>query len=170
MGSFGVAARSEAPRAALHELSTALARSPGVVEFARSLVRGYGRGDRLARIAAVFTFVAHLVDVPPAESGELRDGVDLMTRLAGEDEGPAVILSAILRALGERASVDCAPGMAFVRVELTLDDLARLPPHAGLFVTHGRYYLPLDARQARSPLGFLPLPVRRALRASALAV
>lgn len=160
--------RSEDPFTALHDLSISLARNPDVVGLSRALVRGCR--DRLARIAAVFTFVGHLVDVPPAEDGEPRDGVDLLMELAGEGEGPAVILSAILRALGERASVACAPGMAFVRVELELDDLARLPPHAGLFASRGRYYLPLDARQARSPLGFLPLPVRRALRASPRAV
>jgi hypothetical protein len=45
-----------------------------------------------------------------------------------------------------------------------LRDVARLPPHAGLIVTRGpRYYLPLDARRARSPLGFLPRDVRDAL-------
>src|SRR5206468_3887069 len=44
------------------------------------------------------------------------------------------------------------------------DRVARLPPHAGLIVSRGRrYYLPLDARRARSPLGFLPRDVREAL-------
>lgn len=120
----------------------------------------------MARLAAVFTFVGHLVEVPAASDGEPRDGVDLLLLLAGEEEGPAVILAAMLQALGERAAVDYAPGMAFVRVQLGFEDLARLPPHAGLFASRGRYYLPLDARQARSPLGFLPRPVREALRRS----
>jgi hypothetical protein len=120
--------------------------------------------DRLSRIAAVFTFVGHLVDAPPPPDGELRDGVDALLMLAGEQEGPAVILSAMLQALGERATVDYAPGLAFVRVELEWTDLARLPPHAGLMLSRGRYYLPLDARQARSPLGFLPRPVREAMK------
>jgi hypothetical protein len=158
-----VALVSEAPRAALHDLSIALARHPDVVEFSRALVEAYPARDRLSRLAAVFTFVGHLVDVPPCASGELRDGVDALLMLAGEDEGPAVILAALLLALGERAAVDYAPGMAFVRVELGIDDLARLPPHAGLMLARGRYYLPLDARQARSPLGFLPRPAREAL-------
>jgi hypothetical protein len=52
-----------------------------------------------------------------------------------------------------------------VRVEVELRDVARLPPHTLLIVDRGapRYYLPLDARRARSPLGFLPRAVRQAL-------
>jgi hypothetical protein len=159
-----VALVSEAPRAALHDLSIALARHPDVVEFSRALVEAYPARDRLSRLAAVFTFVGHLVDAPLPADGELRDGVDFLLLLAGEEEGPAVILSALLQSLGERAVVDYAPGMAFVRVELDAGDLAGLPPHAGLFMARGRYYLPLDARQARSPLGFLPRSIRETLR------
>jgi hypothetical protein len=133
------------------------------VEFARTLVLGYRARDRMARVAAVFTFVNHLVASPPAGVGECRDGVDVLLALAGEQEGPAVVLSALLQALGERAAVDYAPGTAFVRVEIRVEDLARLPPWSNLMVTSGRYYIPLDARRPRGPLALLPRIVREAM-------
>jgi len=145
---------SEAPRRALHALSISLARCPDVVEFGRRLVQDYGARDRMGRVAAVFTFVGHLVDVPPPEDG-CRDGVDVLMALAGEDEGPAVILTALLLALGEKATLDYAPGMAFVRLELDPADLPRLPPFADLVRWRGRLYLPLDARTPRATLGIL---------------
>jgi hypothetical protein len=125
-----------------------------VVEFARRLVQDYRAKDRLGRVAAVFTFVGHLVGVPAPEDG-CRDGVDVLLALAGEDEGPAVILAALLLALGEKASVDYAPGMAFVRLALDAQDLPRLPPYADLVRDRGRLYLPLDARKPRATLGLL---------------
>lgn len=145
---------SEAPRRALHALSISLARSPDVVDFARRLVQDYRARDRMGRVAAVFTFVGHLVGVPAPEDG-CRDGVDVLLALAGEDEGPAVILAALLLALGEKATVDYAPGMAFVRLELDPTDLPRLPPFAHLVSQRGRFYLPLDARTPRATLGLL---------------
>jgi hypothetical protein len=148
----------------VRDLAIALARDPDVVAFARGLVASARPRDRLARIAAVFTFVGHLVDVPEEPGGEARDGVDLLLGLAGDGEGAAVILAALLQALGERAAVDAAGGLAFVRVEIDPDDLARVPPHARPFVSRGRFYLPLDARDARRPLGFLPWTVRLAVR------
>lgn len=119
--------------------------------------------DRLARITCVFTFVSHLVDVPPAD--RVRDGADLLLALAGVEEGPAVILAALLQALGERAQLEHTREMVFVRVELELSDLRRLPPHASLVLkrSRDRYLLPLDPRRARIPLGFLPQPVRQVL-------
>jgi hypothetical protein len=108
----------------------------------------------MGRVAAVFTFVGHLVDVPAPHDG-CRDGVDVLMALAGEHEGPAVILAALLLALGEKATVDYAPGMAFVRLELDAADLARLPPFAHLVTWRGRLYLPLDARTPRATLGIL---------------
>ena len=42
-------------------------------------------------------------------------------------------------------------------------DVGLLPPHAGLIRSRGRYYIPLDPRRSRSPLGFLPRPVRDVL-------
>jgi len=140
-----------------------LARNPDVVEFARSVARSWPARDRVGRIAAAFTFVSHLVDVPaPADDG-VRDGVDHLLRLAGRREGPAVILCALLLALGERASLDTASGLPFVRVEIQAGDLRRLPPHAGPYVDRGRFYLPLDSRDARNALGFLPRPMREEL-------
>jgi hypothetical protein len=149
---------------ALRSLVISLARDPAVVEFSRRLVQAVCVRDRLARLTALFSFVGHLVDVPPPGEGEAADGVDYLLRLAGEDEGPAVILAALLQAIGERAAVEVGLGMAFVRVELEPGDLGRLPPHAALLVVADRYYLPLDARGARKPLGFLPRPVRQGLR------
>lgn len=151
-----------------HALALALARHRDVVAFARALVRGPRSSDRLSRLASVFSFVSHLVDVPPPAEEYTRDGVDLLLELAGDDEGPALILAALLLALGEKAALSYVPGLAFVRVELDLADLSRLPPHAGPIFTHGRWYLPLDPRRARAPLGLLPLPVRNALRTTRL--
>jgi hypothetical protein len=142
----------------LHELSLSLARHRDIAAFARALVESAPARDRLARLATLFTFVQHLVDVPPPEDG-IRDGVDWLLALAGEQEGPSVILSALLLSLGERAQVCCRPGGAFVRVELQAADVARLPPHALLAERRGRYFIPLDARGARAPFAFL-----RALR------
>ncbi len=141
-----------------------------MVAFARALIGGAPPGNRLARIASVFTFVSHLVDVPLGAEGEARDGVDALLSLAGEDEGPAVILAALLLAAGERAMLEEAGGIVFVAVGLEALEVARLPPHAGLLISPDpaapsglAYRLPLDPRQSRSPLGFLPLTVRQAL-------
>jgi hypothetical protein len=151
--------------AALHGLSLSLARQPGLIAFSRSLVRGLPPRDRLARIAAVFTFVSQAVELRLAAAGQARVALGALLRIAGEDQGAALVLCSMLQALGERARVERTRELAFVRVEVDAADVARLPPHAELIVTRGapRYYLPLDARRARSPLGFLPRPVREAL-------
>ncbi|MBN2370940.1 MAG: hypothetical protein JXO72_10675 [Vicinamibacteria bacterium] len=154
--------RSGSQPGALNDLSVGLARHPDIVGFARQLV--CGRADRLSRIATVFSFVGLLVETTVSWTTDPADGVDVLLRLAGEESGPAVIVSALLRALGEHAQIDSAAGMAFVRVEVELNDLARLPPYARPSVAHGRYYIPLDARRARTPLGFLPFTVRRVLQ------
>jgi hypothetical protein len=54
--------------------------------------------------------------------------------------------------------------MAYVRVEIRSEDLSRLPPWSNLMTTRGRYYIPLDARRPRSPLGHLPRVVREAMQ------
>jgi hypothetical protein len=169
-GAPGQAVDARRSRATPHALALALARHRDVVAFARALVRGRRASDRVSRLASVFSFVGHLVDVPPAADGGARDGVDLLLELAGDDEGPALILAALLLALGEKAALSYVNGLAFVRVELDHADLSRLPPHAGPILANGRWYLPLDPRRARSPLGLLPLPVRNALRAARLPV
>jgi hypothetical protein len=160
----GVLALSSPARQAFHTLAISLARNNDVVEFARSVARGWNAVDRVGRISAAFTFVSHLVDVPPPADEDIRDGVDHLLHLAGAREGPAVILCALLLALGERASLDEASGIPFVKVEIDSLDLARLPPHAGPFLDRGHVYLPLDSRDARSALGFLPQPMRNGLR------
>jgi len=147
-------------RRALHELSIRLARDRHVVEFSRSLVASPRARDRLARIAATFSFVSTLVNTPGATRRPARDGVGALLAIVGEREGPAVILCALLQALGERASVVHAPAMPFVRVEVGLQDIRRLPPYARLFAARERYYIPLDPRRPRWPIGFLAPPAR----------
>jgi hypothetical protein len=70
------------------------------------------------------------------------------------------MLAALLLAAGERASLAFAPGGSFVRVEIEPSDIARLPPYASPIARNGRYYLPLDARRARRPIGRPPRPPR----------
>ena len=123
-------------------------------------------------MAALLTFVGSLIDsrAPrPAAAAEADNGVDLLLRALGGHRGPAVVLGAMLMALGERARVECTREMAFVQVELGAADLPRLPPFARVHVRGGRYFLPLDARRGRIPLGFLPQPVRKVLARRALA-
>lgn len=165
-GDVGLRSVAPAPasRACSHALALALARHADVVAFARMLVRGPRADDRVSRLASVFSFVSHLTDVPPAAGGRPRDGVDLLLQLAGAEQSPALILTALLLALGERASLRQIGALAFVRVEIDPADLSRLPPHAGPVLAGGRWYLPLDPRHARAPLGLLPPPLRTALR------
>ena len=128
--------------------------------FARALVTRRPCAHRLARVAAVFSFVCRLVD----GAEPLRDDrVARLLWLMGRDRGPAVILAGLLLALGERARVECTREIACVRVALDARDLALLPPHARLHVNRRGVHLPLDARGAGSPLGFLPRPVREVL-------
>jgi hypothetical protein len=128
------------------------------------VVRALDARDRLGRIAALFTFVSQL-GAGGDETVELRDGVDVLFRVAGPEAAPAVLLAALLKAAGERAQLDYARDLVFVRVEVDPTDAARLPPHAALIVARRRacLYLPLWVRHARSPLGFLPRPTREGL-------
>jgi hypothetical protein len=132
-----------------------------VVAFSRGLVAALPVRHRLGRIAGLFSFVARLVDAPP--EADHREGVRALLGRAGAHEGPAVILAALLLAQGERVRVECMREIAFVRIELRSEELAFLPPHAGLIRTRDRLYLPLDPRGSRSPLGFLPRPLREAM-------
>lgn len=135
-----------------------------MVLSAARVVRALDARDRLRRLAALFTFVSHLT-ADGATAVELRDGVDVLVRVAGPEAAPVVLLAALLKAVGERAQVDYARELMFVRVEIDAVDAARLPPHAALIVSRrrGRLYLPLWMRHARSPLGFLPRPTREGL-------
>lgn len=141
-------------------LSISLARHPDVAAFARALAERWARGGRIGRVVASFTFVSHLVDVPPAPRG---DAVSWLLERVGPERGPAVLLAAVLLALGERAQVESTREISFVRVELEPDDLPSLPPHAELLLAHGRTYLPLDPRRNSRPLGVLPAEVRAVL-------
>jgi hypothetical protein len=145
-----------------------LARHREIIRFARRVVRRFPLQHRLARIAALLTFMGRLIDAQSRE-GWVRapdsqaSGVDLMLAVLGEHRGPAVVLASLLMALGERARLECTREMAFVQVELAAADLRHLPPFARVHVRRGRYFLPLDPRRGRSPVGFLPLPIRDAL-------
>jgi hypothetical protein len=132
--------------------------------MAARVVGAWDARDRLSRVAALFTFVSHLA-AGESEVADLRDGVDVLARVAGPEAAPAVLLAALLKAAGERAQVDYARDLVFVRVEIGPADASRLPPHAALIVARrrGRVYLPLWVRHARSPLGFLPAPTREGL-------
>jgi hypothetical protein len=145
-------------------LAVALARSAVVVDFARTLAAHAPAKDRLTRLSTLFRFVsalseAHVRSDPP------RDAVDVLLERLGEERGPAVLLSALLLALGEHAELECTREMAFVRVAVLPEDLRRLPPHAAPMRSAGRVYLFLDPRRSKSPFAFLPAPVREALAA-----
>jgi hypothetical protein len=139
-----------------------------LIRFARAVVRRSPSQHRLARVAALLTFVGGLIDsrapgraAVAHQSGD--DGLDRLLYALGGHRGPAVVLAALLMALGERARVECTREMAFVQVEIQPADLVLVPPFARVHVRGGRYFLPLDARRGRIPLGFLPRPVRDVL-------
>ncbi len=138
---------------AFQELRVALARNRDVIRFARALVERVPRRDRLARLAAIFAFVTQIADARPPTDG-IHDGVDWLLALASDPAGRALVLAALLAALGEKAWLEYRPLASFVRVELAPADLARLPPHARLIVRRGRVFIPLDARGPRAPFAF----------------
>ena len=146
-----------------------LARHPRLIRFARALVRRSPSQHRLARVAALLTFVGGFIDsrapgpAAVAAHGSEDDAVERLLAALGGHRGPAVVLAALLMALGERARVECTREMAFVQVEIQPADLLLMPPFARIHVRGGRYFLPLDARRGRIPLGFLPRPVRDVL-------
>ena len=135
--------------------------------FARDLVDDRGAEDRLARVTAVFTFVAQLVNAGPTASAP--DALRPLQPLLAFREGPAVLLCALLKALGERSRLERTREMTFVCVALDVFDVARLPPHARLLCDDVRLEIPLDPRDVRTPLGFLPRAVRDVLRRRAAA-
>lgn len=147
-------------RRALHSLSLALARHPGLVAYTRTITRA--RRERLARIALIFEFVRRLAAaeaVRRARAQELRE--------AGLREGdvPAALLSAMLRAAGERASVEYTREMAFVRVALAGADVRRLPPWARLLRSAaGGLEVGLAPNGRWTPAGYLPPEIRGALQ------
>ena len=97
-----------------------------MVLAASRVVRALDARDRLARIVALFTFVSQLAAGGSA-AAELRDGVDVLVRVAGPEAAPALLLAALLKAAGERAQLDYARDLVFVRVEVDpTDEIARV--------------------------------------------
>ena len=143
-------------RRAVHRLALVLARHAALIACARGLTAS--REGRLARIAVLLYFVhrlaaadARLVRARPAAS------------LPGADIAVAV-LTALLRAAGERASIEYMRGTAFVRVAVARDDVRRLPPWARLMRTPaGALDLALAPDAAWRPAGYLDPEVRAAL-------
>lgn len=156
-----VARCSQFRHRSLLALAVSLARHPEISTFARNLADGWARGGRIGRISASFTFVSHLVDTP--RGPQAADGVSWLLERLGPERGPAVLLAAVLLALGERAQVESTREISFVRVEIEPGDLGDLPPHAELLLANGRTYLPLDPRRHSRPLGVLPADVRAVL-------
>jgi hypothetical protein len=156
-------ARHGRRRQALHSLCLTLARHADVARVSWQIVEAYHARDRMGRISAVFSFVAHLAEDPAAEADDLRDGIDLLMRVAGPQRARVVLLTAMLLATGERARIEYTREMVFVSVEVAPEDIARLPPHAHLVCESDRTFLPLDPAHPRQPIGFLPLAVRAAL-------
>ena len=58
----------------------------------------------------------------------VRDGVDVLFRVAGPEAAPAVLLAALLKAAGERAQLDYARDLVFVRIEIGAALDAELAP------------------------------------------
>jgi len=149
-------------RRALHSISLALARHPGLVAHTWTLIEG--RADRLARIAAIFDFVHRAAAgdaLPPAATAQpattpmsaLRDG-----------DVTAALMAAMLRAAGERATVAFTREMAFVRVAVGGADVAQLPPWARpLRFPGGRLEVGLAPGRQWTPPGYLPAPAREGL-------
>lgn len=153
----GIASRQRAHgfrRRALRSLSLALARHPSLVAYAWAITRA--RRQRLARIALIFEFVRRLAAAPV-----------LGRRPAGlrEDDLRAALLWAMLRAAGERATLEFTREMAFVRVSVGLADVRRLPPWARLLRSAaGGLEVGLAPNGDWTPAGYLPPAVRGALR------
>lgn len=125
-------------------------------------MRGIPPRDRLARLGAIFTFVRCLMEAPPERP---RGGSAIVLRLAALEEGPAVLLSSLLLALGERVRLEDTRELTFVRVGIGAADLLRLPPYAVILLDRSgrRCDIGLDPRARGGALGFLPRPVRRGI-------
>jgi hypothetical protein len=146
-------------RRALHSLSLALARHPAVVAHAWVLTRG--RAQRLGRIAAIFAFVHGLAAAERLRRARVRD-----FRMAGLREGDvaAALLSAMLRAAGERARLEYTREMAIVRVAVGGGDVSALPPWARLLSSPAGLEVALAPRRQWTPAGYLPPVVGAGLR------
>jgi hypothetical protein len=108
-------------RRAIHLLSLVLARHPSLIAFARMLAGR--RRTRFGRIALFLDYVHRLA------AAEAARGADRSLR---EDDLAVAVLSALLRASGERASIEYTREAVFVRVAVTRADVGELPPWARL--------------------------------------
>jgi hypothetical protein len=134
-----------------------------VVLAASRVVRALDARDRLARIAASSRSCRSSW---PARRRRRSCATGWTCSCGGRTGGGArPLLAALLKAAGERASLDYARDLVFVKVEIDPADARRLPPHAALIVARrrARLYLPLWVRHARTPLGFLPRSTREGL-------
>ena len=156
-----VAARRRAHglrRRAVHALSLRLARHPRLIAHARRVAAR--RRDRVARIAVLLEFVHRLAAADASRPAALPAPV------AGLREGDlaAIVLWAMLRAAGERASVDYTREAAFVRVAVSRADVRLLPPWARLMRARtGALEIGLAPAASWRPAGYLPPDVRAAL-------
>lgn len=158
-------ARHGLRRRALHSLSLALARNRGLIAHARRLAGG--RRDRVARIAALFEFVHRLA---AAEALRRAPAVAVVPGLR-EDDLAAAVLWAMLRATGERASVEYTREMAFVRVAVAFADVRLLPPWARLVRSRaGGIEIALAPAGRWRPAGYLPPDVHAGLQRRRLPV
>jgi hypothetical protein len=149
-----------ARRRAIHAFALGLARHPRLIAHARRLAAP--RRHRVARIAVLLAFVHRLA---AADAGR---GVALTPPAAAALRGgdlAAIVLWALLRAAGERASVDYTRETAFVRVAVSRADVRLLPPWARLMRSRtGALEIGLAPAASWRPAGYLPPDVRAALQ------
>jgi hypothetical protein len=145
-----------ARRRAVHRLALLLARHAALIAWARGLTAR--RAGRLARIAALLDFVHRLA----AADARLLPARPVAGLPAGDLA--VAVLTALLRASGERASIEYMRETAFVRVAVARDDVRRLPPWARLLRSHaGTVDLALAPSASWRPAGYLGPDVRAAL-------
>lgn len=143
-------------RRAVHRLALLLARHAALIAYARGLTAA--REGRVARIAVLLYFVHRLA----AADARLARG-RAVASLPAADVAVAV-LTALLRAAGERASIEFMRGSAFVRVAVAREDVRRLPPWARILrAPGGALELALAPDAAWRPAGYLAPEVRAAL-------
>ena len=138
-----------------------MARHESLIAFARMLAAR--RRTRIARIALFLDFVHRLAAAEARRVGAAGAGAAAVARLQ-EDDLAVAVLTAMLRASGERASVEYMRETAFVRVAVTRADLGHLPPWARLLRSRaGTVDLALAPGASWRPAGYLGPEVRAAL-------
>ena len=146
-------------RRALHSLSLSLARHPRLVRCARAVARA--RRERLPRIALLRDLALRLAAAAAAERARSRARRAHALR---EGDLPAALLWAMLRAAGERATVEYTREMPLVRVAVAFADVRRLPPWARLLHTAaGGLEVAVAPGGPWVSAGYLPPAVRAAM-------